>query len=71
MLLFSCVLEFEVKKNKIMNNLIIDAANEKILFIIITKNKSYTTEHINSIENFDKLVILLFEFLTKNNMKIG
>ena len=71
MLLFSCVLEFEVKKNKIMNNLIIDAANEKILFIIITKNKSYTTEHINSIENFDKLVILLFEFLTKNNMKIN
>ena len=53
-----------------MNNLIIDAANEKILFVIITNNKSYTKAHTNSIENFDKLVILLFDFLRENNMQI-
>ena len=53
-----------------MNNLIIDAANEKIFFIIITNNKSYTKAHTNSRENFDKLVILLFDFLRENNMQI-
>ena len=31
-----------------MNNLIIDAANEKILFKIITITKSYTSEYPNS-----------------------
>ncbi len=53
-----------------MNNLIIDAAGEKILFIIITNNKSYTKAHSNSRENFDKLVILLFDFLKENNVQI-
>ena len=70
MLLFSCALEFGIKKNKTMNNLIIDAANEKILFIIITNNKSYTKAHTNSRDNFDKLVVLLFDFLRENNMQI-
>ena len=70
MLLFSCALEFVIKKNKMMNNLIIDAANEKILFIIITNNKSYTKAHTNSRDNFDKLVVLLFDFLRENNMQI-
>ena len=54
-----------------MNNLIIDAANEKILFKIITITKSYTSEYPNSRENFDKLTILLFNFLKENNMKIS
>ena len=54
-----------------MNNLIIDAANEKILFKIITKDESYTSEYPNSRENFDKLTILLFNFLKENNMKIS
>ena len=70
MLLFSCALEFGINKNKKMNNLIIDAAGEKILFIIITNNKSYTKAHSNSRENFDKLVILLFDFLKENNVQI-
>ena len=51
-----------------MKNLIIDAANEKIFFSIITENRSYTTTHTNSRENFDKLVNLLFDFLSKNNI---
>ena len=54
-----------------MKNLIIDAANEKILFKIITITKSYTSEYPNSRENFDKLTILLFNFLKENNMKIS
>ena len=41
-----------------------------ILFLIISKNKSYTNDYVNSRENFDKLVILLFDFLKKSNIKI-
>ena len=52
-------------------NLIIDAGKDKIFFSIIYNNKSYTTEFINNRKNFDKLVILLFEFLNSKNMKIN
>ena len=54
-----------------MNNLIIDAANNKILFKIISLDKSYTSDYPNSRENFDKLSLLLFKFLEENNIKIN
>ena len=53
-----------------MKNLIIDATGDNILFKIITKKESYTSNHSNSRENFDKFVILLFEFLKENNTKL-
>ena len=53
-----------MSKNKIAN-LIIDAANDKILFKLIFKDKTYTNEHENSRKNFDKFSILLMRFLTK------
>ena len=53
-----------------MNNLIIDAAADKIFFKIIFNNKSYTSDYPNNRENFDKFVILLFNFLKKNNINI-
>ena len=53
-----------------MKNLIIDAANEKIFFSIMTKTQSYTTTHENSRENFDKFMKLLLEFLIKNKTKL-
>jgi len=46
-------------------DLIIDAANDKILFKLISKDKTYTNEHENSRKNFDKFTILLIKFLTK------
>ena len=52
-------------KNKIKKNLIIDAANEKIIFKIIDNNKIYTNDYENSRKNFDKFAILLFNFLEK------
>ena len=52
-------------------NLIIDAANEKIIFVIIADKQSYTTSHINSRENFDKFVKLLLNFLNKIKVKIS
>ena len=53
-----------------MKNLIIDAADDKIIFSLITEKQSYTTRHINSRENFDKFMNLLLFFLNKNKLKI-
>ena len=54
-----------------MKNLIIDAANDKIIFSFITEKQSYTTSHVNSRENFDKFMNLLMIFLKENNIKIN
>ena len=53
-----------------MNNLIIDAAKDKIFFMIIAGNKSYTSEIINNRENFDKLTILILKFLENHQLNI-
>ena len=54
-----------------MNNLIIDAANDKIFFKIIADKKSYTSEIVNNRENFDKLTLLIVKFLENNNLNIN
>ena len=54
-----------------MNNLIIDAANDKIFFMIIAGNKSYTSEFSNNRENFDKLTILVVKFLENYQLNIN
>ena len=53
-----------------MNNLIIDAAKDKIFFMIIAGNKSYTSEFSNNRENFDKLTILIVKFLENHELNI-
>ncbi len=52
-------------------NLIIDAANEKIVFVIITDKQSYTRRYTNSRENFDKFMKLLSNFLNKKKINIS
>ena len=54
-----------------MINLIIDAANEKIIFVIMADNQSYTTSHTNSRENFDNFLKLLLNFLKKKKIEIS
>tara|TARA_B100000965_G_C19224272_1_gene597232 strand:+ start:70 stop:447 length:378 start_codon:yes stop_codon:yes gene_type:complete len=53
-----------------MKNLIIDAANEKVFFTVITETQSYTTNYINSRENFDKFTCHLLFFLKKYKIEI-
>tara|TARA_Y100000996_G_scaffold64778_1_gene43802 strand:+ start:271 stop:651 length:381 start_codon:yes stop_codon:yes gene_type:complete len=53
-----------------MKNLIIDAANDKIIFSFITEKQSYTTSHINSRENFDNFINLLMFFFRENKIKL-
>ena len=54
-----------------MNNLIIDAANDKIFFKIIADKESYTSEIVNNRENFDKLTLLIVKFLENNHLNIN
>ena len=51
-------------------NFVIDAAKEKIVFVIITDTQSYTTRHINSRENFDNFMKLVLNFFNKKKMKL-
>ena len=67
MILSSAIAELFMK-NKIKKNLIIDAANEKIIFKIIGKDKIYTNDYENSRKNFDKFAVLLFKFLEKKTV---
>ena len=53
-----------------MNTLIINAADEKILFSLITNTESYTTAYINSRENFDKIMLLILKFLIEHNSSL-
>ena len=53
-----------------MNTLVINAADDKILFSLITNLESYTTAHINSRENFDKIMILILDFLKEHNSNL-
>ena len=58
------------KITKKMNTLVINAANDKILFSLITNREAYTTTHINSRENFDKIMILILNFLKEHDSNL-
>ena len=55
-----------------MNNLIIDAANKKIFLMLIKKDKNiYSASHENSKTNYEKLTILINDFLKNYDLKIN
>ena len=53
-----------------MNNLIIDAANKKIFFTLMKDKNIYSVSHENSKTNYEKIVMLINDFLNLNNLKI-
>ena len=59
-----------MKTNKTAD-LIIDAASDKILFKIISKDKTYTNEYENCRKNFDSFSVLLMKFLAKKQYSFG
>ena len=54
-----------------MNKLIIDAVKDNIFFMIINDNNTYSVTHENSKNNYEKLIILLINFLKNNNLGIS
>ena len=54
-----------------MNNLIVDATKDKIFLTFIVSKNSYTCSHENSKINFEKLMVLINEFLKTNKSTLS
>ena len=54
-----------------MNRLIIDVASEKIFLMIITNNDIYNITKENTKINYEKLTLILKDFLNSNSLKFG
>jgi len=70
LILFSSEIEFELKNRIKMNTLIIDAASEKIFLMIISNASTYNITHENTKINYEKLTIIISDFLSSKNIKI-
>ena len=53
-----------------MNKLIIDAAKDKIFLMIINSDINYSITHENSKINYEKLSILINDFLNKKKLNL-
>ena len=53
-----------------MNKLIIDAAKDKIFFMIINSDIIYNISHENTKINFEKMMLLLNNFLASKNIEM-
>jgi tRNA threonylcarbamoyladenosine biosynthesis protein TsaB len=53
-----------------MNNLIVDATRDKIFLTFIVSENNYTCSYENSKINFEKLMILINEFLKNNKSSL-
>ena len=54
-----------------MNFLVIDGASDKIYFFSHFNNNSYNQSFESSKNNYEKLSILLFDFLNQNNINLS
>ena len=54
-----------------MNKLVIDATKNEIFFMIISKNNNYSISYENTKVNFDKMMILINDFLNSKNLCIS
>ena len=54
-----------------MSKLIIDAAKDKVFFMIIDNNNNYNITHENSKNNYEKLTMLINEFLKSRNLNLS
>ena len=60
-----------MKTNMNINNLIIDAAGNEILLTLIVDKNIYTCSHENSKINFEKIMILINNFLQENKFLLN
>ena len=54
-----------------MNRLIIDVASEKIFLMIITKDDIYNITKENTKINYEKLTLIVKDFLNSNSLKLN
>ncbi len=53
-----------------MNKLVIDFANKKIFLMIITKDDIYNITKDNTKINYEKLTLIIMDFLNSNSLKL-
>ena len=53
-----------------MTKLIIDAARDKIFLMIIDNDMNYNISHENSKINYERLILLIIEFLNSKNLDL-
>jgi len=71
LILFSSELEFRLENKTKMNKLIIDVANEKFFLMIITNHDIYNITYENTKINYEKLTVIINDFLSTKSFKIG
>ena len=71
MIFFSSDLELKLNNKLNMNKLIIDVAEAKIFLMIITSNDIYSITHDNTKINYEKLTLLIKEFLKSNKFDLS
>ena len=71
MILSSSELEFEIENKINMNKLIIDATNEKIFLMIVINYDIYNITHENTKINYEKLTVIINDFLNSQSLKIS
>jgi tRNA threonylcarbamoyladenosine biosynthesis protein TsaB len=71
LILFSSALELTVSIINNMNNLIVDAARNKIFLTHIVDRNIYTCSHENSKINFEKMIILINDFIKVNKSSLS
>ena len=54
-----------------MTRLIIDAAKDKIFLMIINKDTTYSIKFENTKNNYERLTLLINEFLIKQNLNLN
>ena len=70
MILFSSELELRLENKIKMNKLIIDVVNEKIFLMIITNKNIYNITYDNTKINYEKLTMIIDDFLKTKSLKI-
>ncbi len=68
MILFSSDLELKLENKTIMNKLIIDVASENFFLMIITSNNIYSITKENTKINYEKLTLIIHDFLISNKL---
>jgi len=71
LLLFSAELELVKKNNWKMNKLIIDAANNKIFFMLIINDINYNISYGNTKNNYEKMIVLIYDFLKSKKVEMN
>jgi len=70
LILSSSELELTLENKTKMNKLIIDVVNEKIFLMLITIRDTYNITYDNTKINYEKLTVIINDFLNSKSLKI-